>query len=218
MQYELVLFDLDGTLMDTSGGVLRTIDYIIEKHQLPALDDAQKKSFIGPPVQKSFQIHYGCSEERAWELATAWRNAYKDIFLFEARAYDGIYDLLKFLRGRGIRTGVATNKREDYTKRLLEHFSFSPLFDCIIGSDFEGKRTKPDMIRQCMELCGVTDPRSCLMIGDTTGDLNAAAEAGTDFLGVTFGFGFKPNADNCGAKMADSCQEIQNIISELKNN
>lgn len=215
MQYELVAFDLDGTLMDTSDGVLKTIDYIVEKYQLPALDEIRKKSFLGPPVQKSFQIHYGCSEEMAWELATAWRNAYKDIFLFEAKAYDGIFDLLRFLKNNGIKTGIATNKREDYTKKLLDHFLFTQYFDCVIGSDFEGKRTKPEMIRKCMELCGVTDPAKCLMIGDTTGDLNAAVDAGTDFLGVTFGFGFMPNSDNRGVKLADSCQEIQKMIGGM---
>ncbi len=212
MQYELVLFDLDGTLMDTSIGVIKTIDYIIDKFRLPELDEKAKQSFIGPPVQNSFRTHYNCSEERAWELATAWRNAYKDIFLLDAAAYDGIYELLEYLRKCGIKTAVATNKREDYTKKLLEHFSFTPLFDCIIGSDLDGKRTKPDMIRLGMEQCGVAEPAHCLMIGDTMGDCNAAREVGADFLGVTFGFGFKPGADNGGIKTADSCAEIRNII------
>lgn len=212
---KLASFDLDGTLMNTSIGVLKAIDHIIKEFGLPDLTDEQKHSFIGPPVQKSFQTHYGFTEERAWEVATAWRNAYKDIYLLDAEPYDGIFDLLKGLRERGIKTAVATNKREDYTLRLLEHFGFTPLFDCIVGSDFEGKRTKPDMIRMGMEKCGIISPDECLMIGDTNSDSNAAAAAGTQFLGVTFGFGFRPGVDYETFKTVDSCADIMKYIEEM---
>ena len=211
-QYQAVFFDLDGTLMDTSMGVIQAIDYIVGTFQLPVLSEQEKYAFIGPPIQKSFQVHYGCTQERAWELATAWRDAYKEKFLLEAIPYDGIYDLLRCLRQKGIKTCVATNKREDYTLKLLGHFSFLPLFDCIAGSDFEGKRGKPDMIRLCMEQTGITDPKRCLMVGDTVGDAAAAKEAGVDFLGVTYGFGFTAGITSLAANavmMADGCAQIQ---------
>ena len=213
--YSVVIFDLDGTLLDTSSGVVKATDYSVEKFQLPVLNEKQKQSFIGPPVQTSFKTYYNCSEERAWELATAWRNAYKDMFLYEAVAYEGIYELLEYLRECGIKTGVATNKREDYAKTLLEYFSFSPLFDCVIGSDFEGKRTKSDIIRLCMHQCGVENPKCCLMIGDTMLDFIAAQKVGTDFLGVIFGFGFKPFEANEGIITVNSFNQIKFLIENL---
>lgn len=211
-QYQAVFFDLDGTLMDTSMGVIQAIDYIIETYRLPGLSEQEKRAFIGPPIQESFQVYCGCSKEQAWELATAWRDAYKEKFLLEAMPYDGIYDLLRCLRQKGIKTCVATNKREDYTRKLLRHFSFLPLFDCIIGSDFEGKRSKPDMIRLCMEQTEMTDSERCLMVGDTAGDAAAAQKASVDFLGVTYGFGFTAGTTNLEANavmIADSCAQIQ---------
>ena len=202
---------MDGTLMDTAPGVLHGIDHIVEKYGLPDLCEEEKRTFIGPPVQKSFQVHFDVSEERAWELATAWRESYKDIFLLEAEPYEGIYELLESLRQSGIKTGVATNKREDYTLKLLGHFGFLTLFDCVVGSDFEGKRSKSDMICICMKRLGIDDPGACLMIGDTEGDMAAAQTAGVGFLGVTYGFGFKKGSVS-GWPMANDCRDIQRLI------
>lgn len=214
MQYQAVFFDLDGTLMDTSEGVLKAIDYIIDTFHLLPLSRDVKRSFIGPPIQQSFQMHYGCTPERASELAAAWRDAYRLYFLLDAVPYNGIYDLLRFLRRKGIKSGVATNKREDYTLQLLEHFSFKPLFDCIVGSDFAGKRSKTDMIRLCMEYTGVTDADKCLMIGDTTSDMTAAREAGIAFLGVSYGFGYTKNSCTPEILLANSCEEIQTMVCQ----
>lgn len=209
MKYQTVIFDLDGTLLDTSAGVIHAVDYIIAEFHLPVLSKEEKYSFIGPPVQKSFQTHYACTEEQAWKLASAWRKAYKERFLLEAVPYKGIYDLLRYLRQKGIRTCVATNKREDYTLKMLEHFSFLPLFDFIVGSDMAGKRSKTDMIGLCLGRINVTDPAQALMVGDTTGDMTAAEEAGVDFLGVTYGFGFREMDEEKGIHLAGTCQEIQ---------
>lgn len=207
MRFDAVFFDLDGTLLDTSSGVIKAIDRIAEIYHLPALSLLEKRSFIGPPIQDSFQQHYGLSKEQAWELATAWRDTYKDLFLLEAEPYEGIYDVLRFCREYDIKTGVATNKREDYTKIILEHFGFTPLFDYIAGTDFDGRMKKADLIRACMKKMGIFDPEKCLMVGDTTGDMEAAKNAGVGFLGVTYGFGFV-NGTKERIKLVSSCEDL----------
>lgn len=212
MQYRCIVFDLDGTLMDTSTGILKCVDFIAAQFDLDSLSEQEKISFIGPPIQESFKKHYRCTEGRAWELATAWREAYKEKFLLEAAPYEGIYDLLRKLRQDEYKTAVAPNKREDYTQKLLEYFSFGHLFDCIIGSDFMGKRSKVDMIRLCMKQTKVAEPSQCLMVGDTLGDMKAAQKTGVSFLGVTYGFGFKRGVTVSGNKMADDCKEIYDIV------
>lgn len=210
--YDLVVFDLDGTLLDTSSGILACMDFIVNRYGLPAIPDEIKRSFIGPPIQNSFQHHFGCRKEQAWEYASAWRNAYKERFLFQAVPYDGIYSLLQWLRQEGIKTAVATNKREDYTHQLLDYFNFIPLFDCVIGSDLDGKRTKTDMIRLCIEFVGIDAPERCIMVGDTEGDRVAAQNAGAAFLGVSYGFGYQPGKHIPSMAMASSCGEIAQII------
>lgn len=211
MQYRCIIFDLDGTLMDTSAGILKCVDHIVAQFGLDSLSEQEKLSFIGPSIQESFRRCYRCTTERAWVLATAWREVYKEKFLFEAVPYEGIYDLLEKFRGNGCKTAVATNKREDYTQKLLEHFSFLPLFDCIVGADFDGKLNKADMIRLCMEQTNVKKPSQCLMVGDTTGDMMAAQEVGVPFLGVTYGFGLKKGTV-FGQRTVDNCKEIYEIV------
>ena len=215
MQYRCIIFDLDGTLLDTSIGILKCVDYIVSQFGLNPLSKQEKLSFIGPPVQESFKKHYECTTEQAWKLATAWREVYKEKFLLEAVPYEGIYDLLRELQQNGYKTAIATNKREDYTQKLLEYFSFLPLFDCIIGSDFDGKLSKADMIRLCLKQIKITEPSQCLMVGDTIGDMMAAQEAGIPFLGVTYGFGFKKGVTVFDNKMADNCKEIYDIVKDL---
>lgn len=210
--YCCIIFDLDGTLMDTSPGILNCIDYIVARYNLVLPSAFEKRSFIGPPIEKSFQRHYGCTREFSLELASAWRTAYKEKFLFEAEAYPGVYDLLRWLRGSGMKTAVATNKREDYTEVLLKRFDFWPLLDCVIGSDFSGSRTKADMIALCMNQLGTIGCGQCLMIGDTIGDMTAAHETGVDFLGVTYGFGFTKERRGADCWTADSCKGIQDFL------
>lgn len=206
-KYDLVVFDLDGTLMDTSGGILACIDYIVGQYGFPPVPDDVKRGFIGPPIQDSFLRCYSLTEVQAWEMAIAWRNAYKDRFLFDAVPYDGIYDLLRFCQRCGASTGVATNKREDYTRTLLEHFGFTQLFDCICGTDMSGKLSKAELIRACMERTNTTDPEKCLMVGDTEGDFAAAKRAGVQFLGVTYGFGFT-HENACNLNTVSSCRGV----------
>ena len=128
MSCQAAFFDLDGTLMDISRGIIHTTDYVIEKFHLAALTEDEKRSFIGPSIQDSFQRHCGLSQDQAKKLAEAWRNVYKDKFLLEAMPYEGIYDVLRLCREHGIKTGVATNKREDYARELLDHFQFTILW------------------------------------------------------------------------------------------
>lgn len=208
MQYQAVFFDLDGTLLDTSKGVIQAVDSIEAEYHLLELTAAEKRSFIGPPIQDSFERHYGLTKAQAWNLATAWRNVYKDKFLLEAVPYEGIYDVLCFCREYGIKTGVATNKREDYTRKLLDHFRFTPLFDCISGTDFEGKSTKADLIKVCMAKCGTEDASKCLMVGDTMNDLEAAKKAAVGFLGVSYGFGFSAQDAQANIPIANDCKAI----------
>lgn len=215
MKTTCIIFDLDGTLMDTSKGILNGIDFIIDQFHLTPMDDLKKQTFIGPPIQDSFQSHYCCSTEESWELATAWREVYKDRFLLEAVPYNDIYDLLQRLKQKNVKMCVATNKREDYTMKLLEYYGFIPLFDFIAGSDLEGKRSKADMIKMCMEWFGEKDPGRYLMIGDTEKDLEAAQEVGVNFLGVTYGFGFTNDQNDLGFPLVGNVNELLTVLEHL---
>ncbi len=189
--YKAAIFDVDGTLLDTTEGVLAAVQYTIQKTGLKELDRQKLLTFIGPPIQDSFCRMYNISADRAQELAAVFRNQYKDHELLRAVPYDGIYEVMEELKKRGIGIAVATYKRQDYAETILRHFHFDRYSDILYGSDFENKLRKPDIIQRCIGKLQIADPSSVVMIGDSMHDAEGALALGMDFIGVTYGFDFR---------------------------
>lgn len=194
-KYKAAIFDVDGTLLDTTEGVLASVKYTIKEAGLPEIDRETLLTFIGPPVQDSFVRIYKVSVERAQELATIFRNRYKDYELLKAKAYEGIYDVMEELKSKNISIAVATYKRQDYALTILKHFHFDKYSDILYGADHENKLKKKDIIMLCMKDMGITDSSDVVMIGDSSHDAKGASELGMDFIGVTYGFEFRTKED-----------------------
>ncbi len=195
-QYQYVVFDVDGTLLDTAEGVLEAVKRTMrqEKLEIPAEDVL--RTFIGPPIQNSFQKAYGLNKERAQELAVIFRNYYKeDDCLLKARPYEGIDKVCRRLAEQGVKIGIATYKRQDYADKIVRHFGFGDYTDDIYGADNENKLKKVDIIRLCLKQMNCTDLKKAVMVGDSDNDAVGAQEVGIDFIGVTYGFGFKNQKD-----------------------
>ena len=105
---ELVIFDLDGTLLDTSEGIRKSVGSVIDTLNLPKISEDVLRTFIGPPMQKSFERVFGMSEEEGRKAADLFRDRYKDGDVLLARPYDGIFETIHELEKRGIKTAVAT--------------------------------------------------------------------------------------------------------------
>lgn len=217
MKYQCVIFDLDGTLLNTSQGILESIRYAVDTLGYPQLSLAQLLTFIGPPLADSFIRCYGCSEEEAARLTDAYREFYPTGPVYHAVPYDGLFELLQKLRRLKVCLAVATNKPVKYSGVILRHFGLDRYISILHGADLEGKLSKADLIRMCVEDAGRGDddpsgdvvrigrgasvgadlsadavpltPSDCVMIGDSVSDACGAMEAGVPFLGVTYGFG-----------------------------
>lgn len=214
-KYDLVVFDVDGTVLDTREGVLAAIQHTIEQCGLEHLSDEALRTFIGPPVQNSFKRWYRVSDEEAQRLANVFRDKYKGEDLLKAVPYDGIYDVFEKLQAKGVKTAVATYKREDYAIRLLEHFKFDHYSDILHGADNENKLKKKDIIELCINESGITDRSRIVMIGDSDNDAIGAEGMGISFVGVTYGFGFSSKEDvdqfnNSGC--ADTAEKILEYV------
>lgn len=194
-KYEIAVFDVDGTLLDTTEGVLASVRYTIDKMGFAPLSEEQLLTFIGPPIQDSFSRTYHLEGEILQTIATCFRNRYKDFELFKAVPYDGIYELMDTLSEKGIKLAVATYKRQDYAEAILKHFGFDRYTDILYGADHENKLKKMDIIKKCMEDLGVHDYGRAVMIGDSSHDATGARQIGMDFIGVTYGFDFKTPSD-----------------------
>ena len=179
------------------------------------MSDMQLESCIGPPIQESFRRIYGVDEVRANEMASIFRNLYKEKYLYDAEVYSGMPEVINTLKHNGIMVMIATYKREDYTEKLLKKFGLWNQFDYVKGSDFDGRLKKSDIIKMCIEK-SQCNREECIMIGDTFHDGDAAYEIGVDFLAVTYGFGFKAKESVDGAIfIADSVLELKDYFERL---
>ena len=191
MKYKLVIWDIDGTLLDTSIGLLDAYKYTIKFLKLPEKSDQEILSYIGPTPQNIFKKYFNMNDKDAQIATDIFREHYKTHDLFKASVYDGIYDIMESLKKNKVKQAIATNKRQDYAIDICKHFNFDKYCFPIYGSDNFNKTTKAESILKCLKTLNITNLSCAIMIGDTEQDQIAAKTAGIDFLGINYGFGFK---------------------------
>ena len=191
MVFKVVLWDVDGTLLNTEKGVSAALTKVILKSGITMPTNENILNMVHwPVIQNSFCRICGLSPKKAQELTNLYREEYKSRHLFEATTYDGISDVMDTLQKRCVKQAIATMKRQDYATEICEHFGFDKYCFPIIGADNDNKLTKADLIKRCLQTLNVTNLSSAVMIGDTDGDKIAAETVGIDFIGVNYGFGF----------------------------
>lgn len=188
-KYDAALFDVDGTVLDTSAGIIKSVSETVDKFGLKKLSESELRTFIGPPIEWSFESKLGLTGDALTEAAAYFRERYSGFNLLDATPYEGIFELMECLKSRGVKIAIATYKKQDYALKLLKHFGFDNYAGWIYGSDYAGKLKKSDIIQLCLDDMNVTNSRA-LMIGDTKHDALGAFNLGVDFAGVSFGFGF----------------------------
>lgn len=189
-----VIFDLDGTLLDTSEGIVEGIEYAIKQMGWQELPHQDLLSFVGPPPQKSFMIECGCAEDDAQKATEIFREYYSKHSMLKAKPYEGIYEACEQFQAHGIKMAVATNKREDLARSILKHFHFEYYCNPIHGSNSTGNLSKSDLVKMCMDELNAESDETVL-IGDTNGDAEGAMKASCKFIAVTWGFGFGQKED-----------------------
>lgn len=194
-----ILFDFDGTLMDSSEGVAAAFS-ALGKHYGISIPPETCRKMIGPPLLYSLVHILGFAPEQAEEAMEVYRRAYAGEGMFLASVYPGIPGLLQRLHQAGRKLFVATSKPEVYARQILEKKGLARWFTFTGGSDLaETERAeKADVIRYVLETCGL-DPAECLMAGDRKYDVLGAAANGVQTAGVLYGFGSREELESAGA-------------------
>lgn len=211
MKYKTVLFDLDGTLIDTTKGVINAVKKTIVENGFVMPDEEKLTEFVGPPMQKTMGEQFGLNSRKALEVANEFRSNYKKHYLFQASVYEGILPLIMDMREAKYNIAVATNKSHQNAVDILDKFGIAEYCNYIRGSDLEGKLSKNDIIDLCIEKIGCKK-EEVVLIGDSIFDLKGAEKSEIDFVGVTYGFGFK-----IGEPInSNRCVYIANNVEELR--
>lgn len=215
--YRYCLFDLDGTLTDSSEGICKSVGYALESVGIHVEDITTLKCFIGPPLRTSFRTFYGLDDETMERAIGFYRERYSTVGKFENKPYPGVENLLKELKEAGVCLVVASSKPEVYVREIMAHFNLEQYFTHIVGGDLEGKReAKEEVIKEALRRLGIETPeekKEIIMIGDRHFDINGAKFFGLDSLGVTYGFAPENELSEYGADyIADTMDEIKEIV------
>ncbi|MCI9528920.1 MAG: HAD hydrolase-like protein [Angelakisella sp.] len=190
-RYRAVLFDMDGTLLDSYEAIGEAARITIQRYGLTLPEGIPLSWFIGPPPEQTFGRWFRWEDEARLKEVIAFYRALYEERMFMGRVYPGIFPLLEALRGAGVRTSLATMKRQPGALELARRFGFAQRLDWIQGRDpAAGIATKADVVRAAMAQLGVEDPRQVVLVGDSNLDLTGARESGVDFAAVYYGFGF----------------------------
>lgn len=191
VKYPFVLFDFDGTVVDTGEGILKSLQYSFEQmgHKIPEMEELKK--FIGPPVHYSYTHFYGISEDEVGMYIKKYRERYKIKGIYECELYDGMKELLCELRSRGVKLGVASSKPEHLIYSVADYLGITDFFDAIVGVkvDDSNHSSKTGLILEAMRQLGAEDKSQVLMVGDRCFDIDGAAGAGVDSCGALWGYG-----------------------------
>jgi phosphoglycolate phosphatase len=186
LQYETLIFDLDGTISDPFVGISRCINHALETLNYEPVDPERIRPMIGPPLTEIFEHLLGTlPEQDMLALVDKYRERYATVGYTENKVYDDIPGIIAQLADSGYHMGICTSKRADYAQRIVEMFGLMQFFSFVDGGDVNIK--KRQQIKS-MVANGLS-ASSSIMIGDRAVDILAGKSNDISSVGVLWGFG-----------------------------
>ena len=213
--YKTVVFDLDGTLLDTLDDLWLSVNAALQKFGLPVRTRDEVRAFIGNGIVKLMQRASGLLEgERFDGVLAEFKRHYGEHCEDNTKPYEGIMRLLQELRARGVQTAVVSNKADFAVKKLAESY-FQGLLQEAVGEDEEHgirKKPAPDSLLAVMERLGA-DRQATVYVGDSEVDIQTANNALVPCISVTWGFKDREFLIKNGATvLVDSVEELLSVL------
>ncbi|CZR99037.1 MULTISPECIES: HAD family hydrolase [unclassified Clostridioides] len=211
--YEIVLFDLDGTLTDPKEGITKSIQYSLDSFGIKEdLDNLEQ--FIGPPLHDTFKEYYKFDDEKAKRAVEKYREYFSDKGIFENKIYKNIKEILEMLYTNDKILLLATSKPTVFAETILKYFDIDRYFKYIVGSNLDGTRVnKNEVIQYVLDLCNVKDKDKVIMVGDRKYDIIGAKKIGVDSIGVLYGYGsFEEISESEPTYIVESVDSIKDIL------
>ena len=186
MTGRLVLFDLDGTLVDSTPGIWASIRVAAAELGLPEPTPEQLRSMVGPPLEDGFAGAFGLGPDDVARAVTAYRAHYTAGAMFDAEVYPGIPELLAGLRAAGTTLAVATSKPEPFAVRILAHVGLLAEFATVHGATLDGAVRHKDQV-VAAALAAHPDGERPVLVGDRSHDVLGARAHGLPCIGAGWG-------------------------------
>lgn len=212
---KLVIFDLDGTLLNTYADIAAATNQALEKRGYPTHSVEVIRSFVGNGINKLFEraLPEGHKDEFL-EIRKDFIPYYNEHGTDYTFPFEGITETLYTMQRMGLKIGVASNKYEQATKHLMDCYFPEIQFSAVIGQR-DGVPVKPDpgIVRDIMDSAGVEDKSDVLYVGDSCVDMQTAINAGVDAVGVTWGCRTRAELESFAPKgVVDTCEEIFSFL------
>jgi phosphoglycolate phosphatase len=199
----IVLFDVDGTLVDSTEPILTALNNALAENALPPVSADELWKFVGPPIHQALQSvmkDWGENTDVVPKLVSDFRKVYRPLSLELAATYPGVPEMLVDM-SRVARLGVVTSKPADYARPILERLGFAEYFEFIEGPDV-GTEVEPKVVTLWRGLAAMdveSEERQILMVGDRRQDVEAGRACDVQTVGVTWGFGSRQELESAGA-------------------
>jgi phosphoglycolate phosphatase len=209
--YKAVIFDLDGTLVNSIEDLAASVNFALEKYKLKTHSVATVQTFVGNGadtlIRRAIDERQDCFDE----VFKAYKEHYSTNMCNKTKPYEGIEKLLEELKKLGIKTAVVSNKPDKATKNIVKHF-FGDKIDCAVGSMLEIRKKKPypDAVYLALDTLRVMKSEA-IYVGDSDVDIRTAKNSGLKSIAVTWGFrsvDYLTGADY----FVDKAEEILNIV------
>ena len=205
----ILLFDLDGTLIDSTEAILESFHTACRKMGFPSPADEEIKQLIGYPLDYMF-AHVGVPKEKVWDFVAAYKEHYrvisKEKTVLLPKAREAVEEAASFAR-----LGIVTTKTGRYSRELMEHFGLLHYFEVLVGrEDVTHPKPHPEPILNALAMMRPQKNERAYMIGDTKLDMECAKEAGVEAVGVLCGYGSKDELEVFGYPLfTDSFEAVQ---------
>ncbi|WP_396667314.1 HAD hydrolase-like protein [Microbacterium sp. R86528] len=215
-RWTCILWDVDGTIVDASEGILRRLTVTLEHFGRRAPTRAELVHWIGPPMFESFQVSAGMTPEEATEAVAYYRvHGKADGYTTGAKLFPGIEELIHEIAAAGIAQATASSKPEIQVVALMEHFGLAPSLTTMAGASPDEKTlsAKADIVAEALRRLRVAgvDTDQPVLIGDRHHDVEGGAQHGVPVIFVRWGFSWPHEADGAMAAV-NSVDELRDLL------
>ncbi len=214
MKYKAVIFDMDGTILNTLEDLKNATNYSLRQFGMPERSLEEVRMFVGNGIRKLVEraVPAGTPKEKINQILDVFLEYYEIHSADNTSPYPGILELVEKLKKSGIKTAVSTNKADVPAQELGREY-FNGIFDLIVGQQ-DGLKVKPapDSVNKILSILDI-QKKDAIYIGDSDVDVQTAKNSGLDFIGVSWGFRGREFLEKNGAKnIVDNANEILDLV------